>query len=556
MSVKRFRLTKAAKFLIFIFIVALIGSGAYYGIETGYIKTDKKIEKNTAQTNVVEKEVSSNEPGTSEKVEVMTTESVEKEQNDIQKPLPVSKEKQNDNEINISLDEWIGWKSIIDANGGLKTSPDSIYGKMGLAVNINIINDATQSSNALIKGDLNAAGYTINRTAFLSKKFTDSGIKFVMPYITNYSNGGDGIIASENYKTIDSLVNAKIGVPQFSEAHSLVVWFINQSDLSEEDKQKIINGLVFFETPDEAAKAFFAGQIDVAATWQPYLSQAQSTSNCHVLFSTASSTRLVMDGILFREDWANSHADLVQKFIDGSLQARDMYTTEFSYIRAAMPMFSGMSDTEISDSAADADLTTWANNKQVLSEEAPAIFSDMCQVWKSIGEEINEEFGITLFDSKYNEALAEKYESIVPEDNAKNIVVTEENKQDIIDAEALLTKSTTVNFVINTAKFTDTAEASVALNEFIEVAKLLDGTIIQIEGNTDPNPESDPEDVANKMLSQQRAETVKKYFIMNGISADRIITIGNGSSKPMYANDTEENRALNRRTDVSFKCIE
>lgn len=43
---------------------------------------------------------------------------------------------------------------------------------------------------------------------------------------------------------------------------------------------------------------------------------------------------------------------------------------------------------------------------------------------------------------------------------------------------------------------------------------------------------------------------------MNGISADRIVTVGNGSSNPVVDNDTEEHRAMNRRTDVSFKIIE
>ena len=98
--------------------------------------------------------------------------------------------------------------------------------------------------------------------------------------------------------------------------------------------------------------------------------------------------------------------------------------------------------------------------------------------------------------------------------------------------------------------------ATETLNEFIEIAKVLDGTIIEIAGNTDPNPTSDPEDVANKLLSENRAETVKQYFVMNGIDANRIITVGNGSSNPIVENDTEEHRAMNRRTDVSFKCIE
>lgn len=74
--------------------------------------------------------------------------------------------------------------------------------------------------------------------------------------------------------------------------------------------------------------------------------------------------------------------------------------------------------------------------------------------------------------------------------------------------------------------------------------------------NTDPNPTTDPDDVANKMLSEQRAETVKQYFVMNGISPNRIITVGNGSSNPVVDNDTDEHRAMNRRTDVSFKCVE
>ena len=43
---------------------------------------------------------------------------------------------------------------------------------------------------------------------------------------------------------------------------------------------------------------------------------------------------------------------------------------------------------------------------------------------------------------------------------------------------------------------------------------------------------------------------------MNSISADRIVIVGNGSSNPVVDNDTEEHRAMNRRTDVSFKIIE
>ncbi len=540
---KRFRLTKLAKTLIFILVLCAVGSGIFWGVKSGFIKTDKKKLSNSIAVSY----------------ETSKSESVA---NNIEKPKEeVANNKitgHNDNSIiNLSLDEWIGWKSIIDANGGLTTQSGSIYDSLGIKVNIYVINDATQSSNALIKEDLDAAGYTINRTAFLSEKFKSAGVNVVMPFVTNYSNGGDGIIATDDFKNIESLVDAKIGVPQFSEAHSLVVWFVNQSDLDIEQKKNIIDNLIFFETPDEAAKAFFAGKIDVAATWQPYLTQALNTSNCHVLFSTASSTKLILDGILFREDFAKDNSDLVSKFIDGALQASDMYDKEFDNIREVMPMFAGLSDDDIKSSTQDAALAGWNDNIETLKSEAPSMYTDMCEVWESIGENAVPEMVDTLFDTTYIESLRDSYESVMSyTENSIVTKVTEENKQEILDAEALLTKSATVEFIINTSKFTDTAKASATLDDFIKIAKLLDGSIIQIEGNTDPNPNTDPTDQANIMLSKQRADAVKQYFIMNGITADRIITVGNGSSNPIIDNDTDEHRAMNRRTDVTFKCIE
>ena len=539
---KRFRLTKAAKILIMVLIVALIGGGIFAGVQTGVIQTKK--DKSTTSETVAKTETTSDNEDVDKKNIVKQTET--------KKDKPKTAD---DNAVNVSLDEWIGWKSIIDANGGLTTQSGSIYDKLGIKVNINIINDATQSSNALIKGDLNAAGYTINRTAFLSKKFTNAGKEVIMPYITNYSNGGDGIIAKSSIQNVNDLVNAKIGVPEFSEAQTLVVWFVNNSDLSNKDKAKIIDNLVLFSTADDAAKAFFAGQIDVAATWEPYLTQAKNMTDAHVLFSTASSSNLVMDGILFDKKFAEAHADVVEKFIQGSLEAADMYNTEFDAIREVMPMFNTTSDEDIVANTESAKLTTWKDNSDLLNGTAKTIYSDMCNVWTSIGESVNADLVNSIFDDTYINAISDKF-SATEVSNTNTVKVTKDNKKEIQDTEALLSGRASVTFIKNTAKFSDSAAASEELNKFIDIAKVLDGAIIEIAGNTDPNPDSDPEDEYNKKLSQQRAEAVKNYFVMNGISNGRIVVVGNGSSNPVVDNDTDEHRAMNRRTDVSFKIIE
>ena len=536
----RFRLTKTAKILLSLILIIIIGGGLFAGIKTGIITTDTKKETEQAGAPVTNK------------TETTKTETVVKTEDSA---TPVSVE-ENNNTINLSLDEWIGWKSIVDANGDLTTQAEDIFADLGVNVNIHVINDATQSSNALIKGELDAAGYTINRTAFLSSKFDEAGVEVVMPFITNYSNGGDGIIAKSNITTVNDLVDAKIGVPEFSEAQTLVVWFVNNSDLTQEQKDKILENLILFATPDEAAMAFFAGQVDVAATWEPYLTQAQNMTDAHILFSTASSSNLVMDGILFRKDFADANPELVQKFIKGCLMASELYETEFDAIRSVMPMYSTMSDEEIKANCIAAKLTTWKDNVNLLNGSAKIMYTDMCEVWQSIGENTDATIVDTLFDDTYLQAIASDFSSTETSVDTSKTVVTEENQEEVINAEALLTKSTSVTFVINTAKFSDSAEASEALNEFIDIAKVLDGAIIEIAGNTDPNPASDPLDEYNIKLSKQRAEAVKNYFVMNGISPDRIVAVGNGSSKPVVENDTEEHRAMNRRTDVSFKIIE
>lgn len=477
------------------------------------------------------------------------------EKNETKKPTSTNVSNKNDTEknvtINLSLDEWIGWEPILYANKGFETQDGSIFDKLGIDVKIHIINDAEASSNALIKGDLNAAGYTLNRTAFLSGKFADAGLNIVMPVFTNYSDGGDGIIAMSNINSIEDLVDAKIGVPKFSEAQSMVVWFINNSDLTDEQKQAVIDNLILLDDAEQTGQAFFAGSLDVAATWQPYLSYAEDSTDSHILFDTSSSNKLILDGIVFRADFAEANPEVVSKFIEGIFMALEEYESDFNTIRKVMPMFAGMSDEEIAATRMDAGMMGYAENVKSLESDCPIIYSDMCDVWESIGETVNRSLGETLFDTSYVKALANKYSSVEAVTENK-IEITEEQLTEAIDVPSMLTKTCTIEFYPDTAKFKDPAAAAAILDEFIEIAKVLDGTIIQIEGNL--NYDGAP--YSGDALSTDRANAVKKYFIANGIDPNRIIIVGNGNSKMIVdPSGTVEETMPNRRTDIFFKTV-
>ena len=56
----------------------------------------------------------------------------------------------------------------------------------------------------------------------------------------------------------------------------------------------------------------------------------------------------------------------------------------------------------------------------------------------------------------------------------------------------------------------------------------------------------------HQKLSENRALAIKKYMVLKGIDEKRITTIGYGETLPKYENDSEENRALNRRIEVKI----
>lgn len=492
---------------------------------------------------VVNRDVSPENPKTTQIQQPNKTDKEDKtEKPDKTENTPAKSEK-----IMITLDEWIGWKSLLDANGGLKTKSGSIYDKMGLNIEFVISNDATASSNMLIKGDTHGAGYTVNRYAFLNQKFKDSNVSVKMVYITNFSNGGDGIISKDSMSNVTDLVGKKIAIPKFSEAQTLVEWLIEASDLTEKQKKSIREKYVLVETPDDAARIFFAGEADAAATWEPYLTQAQETAGAKVFFSTAEATNLILDGLVFRSDFLNEHSAEVEKLIDGALQAAAMYTTDFKAIRE-MPLFAEETEANIKDMASGAALATWGQNMSLLTDEAITMFADMSSIWLSIGEKANPNDAEKAFDSQYMERLRDKY----AEEETSEVVTFNEEEKKKAEAKdntlALLSKTLTINFGGDSAVIQ--ADSYRALNEFAEIAKQLNGVYIQIEGNTadvggGPN--------SGKSLSLERARAVSLYLEAQGINPARFIVIGNGASNPVAKNNTEEGRIQNRRTDIFFK---
>lgn len=122
------------------------------------------------------------------------------------------------------------------------------------------------------------------------------------------------------------------------------------------------------------------------------------------------------------------------------------------------------------------------------------------------------------------------------------------NDVSIIIQYAEETSFTLSDLHFETAKAVILKESYPELDELVKYLKLKPQLKIEIAGHTD----SQGADDQNLILSQQRADAVKKYLIGKGITADRLHAKGYGESKPIAENETEAGRALNRRTEINI----
>jgi NitT/TauT family transport system substrate-binding protein len=457
--------------------------------------------------------------------------------------------------LNISLDQWIGWRSILMANGGLNTKKGSIFDKLGLTLNIKNIDDNDTKLNALIARHVDAMGSTIQRYSFEFPKLQRAKVLVKMIFITNTSSGGDGIISRKNIMSIEDLAGKKVALARFTEAQCLLEWAMMNSLLTPQQIEKVREDIVFTEDAGKAGEIFFGKHADAAATWQPFLSQAQSTPDAHILLDTKAINNFIIDGIIFREDYLKAHPSAVSKFIQGTLEATDALLAtppretdpEYSYLVNSFPMCANLKKEEIEGMFPDAALSDYADNLRYLEKKglSEKVFMVSSRIWKGLGETAEPELAKVAFDSSWLKAA----EKSVPKKEKPKFMVTAEQRAKTQAEAPIFKKTWSINFSKGSADILPERQGQ--LYDFVILANMAEKTVIQVEGNTD-NVEGGN---MSQDLSEKRAKAVAQYLQGKGIEPTRFIVVGNGVQKPIASNDDEAGQARNRRVDLLLKAI-
>lgn len=174
-------------------------------------------------------------------------------------------------------------------------------------------------------------------------------------------------------------------------------------------------------------------------------------------------------------------------------------------------------------------------------------------LFKSLSsDKINGSFLATILGGKEYAFTAEA-KGFLPFSENVSLKNLQENESFVFDIElesfAVGKEFVLKNIFFNTGEYQLLDASKSELEYLVNFLQENETLKIEIGGHTDNVGSTS----SNQILSEQRALSVKKYLELKGISNARLSHKGYGDTKPIVPNDSDKNKAKNRRT--SFKIV-
>jgi NitT/TauT family transport system substrate-binding protein len=183
--------------------------------------------------------------------------------------------------IKIAHAIWVGYGPVFVAQ------EKGFFAQEGVEVTMINIDDRDAAFAALADGDVDAV---LNTVDALVRETLESSDRYVAVLALDDSLGGDGIVAHKDIRSIADLKGRMVGV----DANGTVSEFylnvlLKEAGLSQDDIE------VVALSAEDAVNAFVLGDIDVAVTWEPWLSLARAAEHGHLLADSSDHPGLIVD---------------------------------------------------------------------------------------------------------------------------------------------------------------------------------------------------------------------------------------------------------------------
>jgi NitT/TauT family transport system substrate-binding protein len=450
--------------------------------------------------------------------------------------------------LKVGINTWAGHAPGIVANGGMKPgSASSLYKKKyGLDVEFVLLEDPSAKLAAFIKGDIDIMWDTVDSFAREASELKEKGLKARSIIQEDWSRGGDGIVSLKTIKSVEDLKGKRVASTKYTPSHWLLLFLLSQSGLSPQDRADVEKNVVFTAEAPQAAAMFKAGKVDAAVTWEPDLSGAVTAreGEAHILVSTTAATNVIADTLVARQQLIDEAPGTVQAFVAGWFDAIGVMKEDPQGTNQLIADALKLTPDDVSGMLSGLKLTSYADNALFFGLSGPkayfdSLFNGAFVIWRKKGVVNTVVDAADFNDRRFVASLAKEYATQKVEES-----FAFKDKPKVSDR-AIVSKSLSIHFTTGSDEIMPGSYFT--LDSLGETMLSFGNTYLQVEGNTD----SRGNEGANKTLSAKRADSVKAYLVKNfNLDPKRFVTVGQGSSKPVAPNETEDGRALNRRTDI------
>jgi NitT/TauT family transport system substrate-binding protein len=165
---------------------------------------------------------------------------------------------------------------------------EGLFKKAGLDVELKyfpVYSDSLQAFNSGKIDMLNIA--TCDTIAPYNK-----GVAFKVILINDNSNGADGLVAKDTYKTIKDLKGQKVVTEYGTIEHFFLLKALEHAGMSAADIQYTNM------TVNDSGTAMVSGTVEAACVWEPSLTLALNKGKNHLLYSSAETPGLIPDLVI------------------------------------------------------------------------------------------------------------------------------------------------------------------------------------------------------------------------------------------------------------------
>ena len=131
----------------------------------------------------------------------------------------------------------------------------------------------------------------------------------------------------------------------------------------------------------------------------------------------------------------------------------------------------------------------------------------------------------------------------------ENIVVTEVPEDTLVTEPLLSPENMKIHFDYNSADFTPGIDIVAYLQKGKQYLEANRQSVLELVGHADATGQA----AYNLKLGLRRANSVREYFLQNGILPENIKVSSKGEMEPIADNNTEEGRTENRRVELTIK---